>query len=132
MSGSTVLPMAGPIIKQLMYHRLVTPTFMVAKADVNTKSPMLVREAIKVGSMMAAGSTCLERAIIEFERRFLGSTSEEQLPVSGIVEATDRQRMASFLDLRTIRTLSASDRKKAGSLMKSQAVYRVLCAVAPF
>jgi hypothetical protein len=31
-----------PIIKQLMYDNLVSPTIMVARTDVNTKSPMLV------------------------------------------------------------------------------------------
>lgn len=81
----------GAIIKQLTYDRLVSPTIMVAKADVNTKSPRLVQEPIEVGSMTAAGSTCLERAIIETEQRFLGSTSEERLPVPGIVEIHDRQ-----------------------------------------
>jgi hypothetical protein len=71
-----------------MYDCLISPTIMVAKTDVNTKSPTLVWESIEVGSMTAAGSTCRERAIIETEQHFLGSASEEYLFVSGIVEIT--------------------------------------------
>jgi hypothetical protein len=70
--------------------------------------------------MTAADSTCHKQAIIETEQCFLGSVSKEHLFVPGIVEINDQQRMASFLDLHTIRMVSVSDWKKAGSLMKSQ------------
>lgn len=59
-------------------------------------------------------------AIIEFERRFIGNTTDVQLPEKGVVERSDREMVATLLDLRTVHTLSKEDSSKAKDLLEDE------------
>ena len=68
--------------------------------------------------MTPVGQTCLTRAIIEFERRFLNSTLETRLALDSphrVVEINERQLAATLIDLRTVKCqhLSTEQRKAA-------------------
>jgi hypothetical protein len=67
---------------------------------------------------------CLSRAIIEFEKRFLGNDSNVRLPLDSplrVIELNERQLVATLLDLRTAKCkhLSQNQQKDAQAALKS-------------
>ena len=62
-----------------------------------------VRVTKLVSDFSDIGKQCNTRARIEFQRRFLGSTSDTLLPKCGPVVISERQLLATLLDLRTAR-----------------------------
>ena len=66
----------GPLIKRFVYERLATNIIRIVDLKHVTKSPILPRLSTGVGYLTMIGATCRNRAILEFERRFLGYTTE--------------------------------------------------------
>jgi hypothetical protein len=94
----------APIIKAAVYSKLCAPTIKVIDLDAVTDDPILPRIERAVTDMTETGKMCRLRAIIEFERRFMGSTSQERLhdPDTYQFEINGRVLVATLLDLRTL------------------------------
>jgi hypothetical protein len=90
----------GPIIKLLTYKKLTAQTISVIAAEQVTASPKPPRVDRPVDDLTPAGKECLERAVIEFQRRFMGNTGDTR-EVDGELEINDRQLAAILLDVRT-------------------------------
>jgi len=78
-----------------------TPAPCSPKPPLRPPPPPLPREL--VSDFSDTGKECHTRARIEFQRRFLGSTSDTLLPECGPVVINERQLVATLLDLRTAR-----------------------------
>lgn len=100
-----------PAIKLAVYKKLTADTIMVVDMANPTSSPNLPRKEMSVDELTDAGGMSRWRAIVEFERRFLGSNLE--VPVSEVsvlpgapqpkldITMNDRQLVATLLDVRT-------------------------------
>jgi len=91
----------GPAVTLMVYQMLTASTISLIDVDTISESPRLPRRDCPVDSLTPMGKTCLDRAIIEFERRFLDSELETRLETPGIIVINDRQLVATLLDVRT-------------------------------
>ena len=93
----------GPLIKIHVLNCLEAETLNVIDLDQGMIGSRPVRVTKRVSDFSDTGKECLTRARIEFQRRFLGSTSDTLLPECGPVVINERQLVATLLDLRTAR-----------------------------
>ena len=86
-----------------------------------TAAPYLICSDVTVEDMTPVGRTCLEQAILELERRFLGNTTEQRFQMPESIVINDQQLIATMLDLRTVRAYHLQDdhKERLGSLLKS-------------
>lgn len=93
-----------------------------------TKSPKLPRKLVDVNDLTAIGKEARRRAIVECERRFCGSDAEE---ITGRdVEVTDRELLATLLDIRTKggKHLTRAQRLRAKQLLiKAHSEFEARC-----
>ena len=77
--------------------------------------------------MTMLGSTCRNRALLEFELRFIQNTSEVPFEDPGEIEINDRQLISMLLDLRTLNYMGHSDiyRKAIKLLLKEYVWFSV-------
>ena len=116
----------APIIKKMVYDHLTAVSIKLIDVDHITADPRLPRVETRVEDLTETGSTCLERATIEFERRFLNSNLNTRLPVDDprTIEINERQLVATLLDVRTVRCshLAPEQRREAQAALKSRYV----------
>ena len=117
----------SPVVKQMVYDRLCASTIAIIDQDSVTEDPKLPRNVIAVTDMTDIGRTCRERAIIEFERRFLQSKLDVRLPLDSplrFIHINDRQLAATLIDLRTAKCahLTPSQRTAAQSALSTRYV----------
>ena len=86
-----------------MLNRLEAETLNVIDLGQGMIGSRPVRVAKLVSDFSDTGKECHTRARIEFQRRFLGSTSDTLLPECGPVVINERQLVATLLDLRIAR-----------------------------
>ena len=105
----------GPLVKMRVYKKLTASSIWVLDLDNITESPKLPRVEVQVADMSPVSRECLERAIIEFERRFLGSTSNVRLPLNPapVVSINQRQLVATLLDVRTSKGLHLTEQQRS-------------------
>ena len=70
----------------------------------------------QVEDFTVIGKTCLERAHLEAERRYCGNKTEERL--SSRIELTDREKIATLLDPRTLTLVKKPDQLTYVVLLK--------------
>lgn len=96
----------GTLIKRHVYSSLKSRSIKLIDQEAVKEAPRLPRVDADVAAMTYVGATCRNRAILEFERRFMGNTTEETYHGGAQqVLTNDRQLMAMFLDLRTLNYL---------------------------
>ena len=66
----------GPLIKRFVYERLVANIIRTFDLKHVTKAPIIPRLSTDIGYLNMIGATYINRTILEFERRFLGNTTE--------------------------------------------------------
>ena len=112
----------GLLIKMHVLNRLEADALHVIDLDQDNIGPRPVRVVKRVSDFSDTGKECLIRARIEFQRRFLGSTSDTLLPACGPVVINDRQLVATLLDLRTARGghLTQAQRTQAQAALKTR------------
>ena len=93
----------GLFVKQDTVSRLRLPYLPVCSLDnIPKKNHVVPRKNIPRDELTSAGRTCLDRAIVEAERRWCGSCLEEPMWDEPVVEHTERDLLCTMLDLRTI------------------------------
>ena len=94
----------GPVVKLYVYKRLTSDTISLVDHDnwgLKTRAP---RVTVNVSELSDGGCTTLNRAVIEFERRFMGNTANTSFKEQGKEEEriniNERQQIAMCLDPR--------------------------------
>ena len=90
-----------PLVKVMTLNSLLKPSLAVVDLSRPSTLPKLPRKALPVEELGSLGTEAHSRAIIECQRRFCGSKTETVIKPSPEVELTDRQLLATLLDLRT-------------------------------
>ena len=112
----------GPLIKMHVYNLLSDDKVFVIDLEQENISCRPVRVLKLVSDFSDTGKTALNRAIIEFQRRFLGSKKEIVDEDCGPVVINERQLAATLLDLRTARGahLTQAQRREAQAALKTR------------
>ena len=108
------------MIKRHVYQLLRRNTIRLVDLKSVKQFPQLPRVNSDVWSMPMLGYTCRNRALLEFERRFMRNTSEVPFDDPGEIEINKRQLISMLLDLRTLNYLGNADiyRKATKLLLK--------------
>ena len=68
----------GPIIKLMVYNMLTSGKVACVAQKLVTAAPSVIQKDIVVEHTTKVGKDCLDQAILEFKRRFLGNTTESK------------------------------------------------------
>ena len=90
-------------IKRHVYQILRRNTIWIVHLKSVKQQPQLLRVNSDVRSMTMLGSTCLNRDLLEFERRFMQNISEVPFGDPGEIDINDRQLISMLLDLQNVR-----------------------------
>ena len=115
------------LIKRHVYQ-LLRRNFIWLVDLKSVKQPtQLPRVNSDVRSMTMIGSTCRNRALLEFERRLIWNTSEVPFEYPVGIDTNDRQLISTLLDLRTLKYLGHTDiyRKLINILLKEYVRFSV-------
>jgi hypothetical protein len=96
----------GPVCKSVIYAFICAPNVNVIDIGDITEDPRLPRKERAVTDMTELGKICRERAIIEFECRFLESELDTRLDSGSDahhIVINERILVAKLLDLRTVK-----------------------------
>ena len=97
------------LIKRHVYQLLLRNTIRLVDLKLAKQLPQLPRVNSDVWSMPMLGYTCRNRALLEFERRFMRNTSEVPFDDPGEIEINKRQLISMLLDLRTLNYMGYTD-----------------------
>ncbi|KAJ1447864.1 hypothetical protein M885DRAFT_591152 [Pelagophyceae sp. CCMP2097] len=107
---------AGYVLSRGVFE--VVDLAAVLPAHGTTKVPFL-RETVSVDDFGAIGRETCRRSLVEFQRQFCGSDSEDVV-TGAEFRMTDRQAMASVLDIRTMRSpdIPKGEKKRGFDLLR--------------
>ena len=92
MQYETILPGAyGFVLKTMAIEKLRSGAIEIIQQDLVTANPALPSAATPVSTLSENGKTCMRRALVEGERRWCGSTSED--PMHPDEDGSLRQRI---------------------------------------
>jgi hypothetical protein len=81
------------------------------------------RDAVAVTDMTELGQTCRQRALLEGERRWCGNKTEQL--TGAPITLSDRQLLATVLDLRTMGCVHLDADQRAAGLRLLKAEYAI-------